>query len=290
MSDIDYVRSLAANGGPERNQWTELTTWTHDLMSRYQRGEITVEQIKDVREAFGDSFSNATMQGFAYNKPHGYAGDYEIIDRIYQQYLAPPPHTKWDEYWQAHPAANAVRNRKTYFHDLLTSIASRKPATEVLEIASGPGRSMFEWLCMNDCNISFDCIELDKNAIEFAARLNEPFLHKISFINMNALRFKPERQYDLIWAAGIFDYFDDAKFVSLLSRLLLARKVDGDVVIGNFSTKNPSEPYMRIFDWNLFHRDAEQLRTLAVAAGAPHDSIRIGQEPEGVNLFLHVTG
>lgn len=109
-------------------------------------------------------------------------------------------------------------------------------------------------------------------------------------MNMNALRFKPEREYDLIWAAGIFDYFDDAKFVSLLSRLRMARKTDGEVVIGNFSTRNPSESYMRIFDWNLFHRDADQLRTLALAAGAPPAAIHIGQEPEGVNLFLHILG
>lgn len=290
MNDIDYIQSLVANGGPERTQWMQLTIWTHNLLARHQRGEITIEQMQAIRDAFGDAFSNDTMQGFAYHKPHGYAGDYEIIDRIYQYYLAPSPHTKWDEYWQAHPAANAVRNRKSYFHDILKRTAGRKPAAEVLKIASGPGRSMYEWLCAHDYEIKFDCIELDKNAIEFASNLNRPFLHRISFINMNALRFKPEKKYDLIWAAGIFDYFDDAKFVSLLSRLRMARSADGEVVIGNFSTRNPSESYMRIFDWNLFHRDVDQLRALALAAGAPPDAIHIGQEPEGVNLFLHILG
>ena len=62
----------------------------------------------------------------------------------------------------------------------------------------------------------------------------------MSFVQRNALRFRPQRTYDLVWSAGLFDYFEDALFVTTLSRLLKATAADGELVVGNFSTQNPS--------------------------------------------------
>ena len=41
-------------------------------------------------------------------------------------------------------------------------------------------------------------------------------------------------------------------------------------------------------EWVLFHRDEIELTSLALQAGVPDHAIRIGCEPEGVNLFLHL--
>ena len=44
--------------------------------------------------------SLSTIQGFVYNKPHGYAGDFEVIDRIYNYHIAEPKHlSKWDTFF-----------------------------------------------------------------------------------------------------------------------------------------------------------------------------------------------
>jgi SAM-dependent methyltransferase len=287
--DLAYVARLVANGGPDREGWETLNHWIDSVRRRRVAGEISDSDLNRIQGAFGESFSNVTMQGFAYNKPHGYAGDYEIIDRIYNYYVAPPPFSKWDEYWQAHSAAHAVRNRKDYFHTLLDQVTAHGEAVSVLKIASGPGRSMYEWMNRNPSrNVCFDCVEQDKNAIAYAARLNQAHADKVTFIQMNALKFKPEKVYDLVWAAGIFDYFADGTFVYLLSRLLTATRPGGELVIGNFSRKNPSAAYMELFEWKLHHRDAGELIHLAVEAGADPQCIRIDQEPEGVNLFLHI--
>lgn len=68
-------------------------------------------------------------------------------------------------------------------------------------------------------------------------------------------------------------------------------RAGGEVVVGNFSTANPSRAYMELLgDWHLHHRSAEGLRRLAERAGWEANSVRIGAEALGVNLFLHVGG
>jgi hypothetical protein len=62
-----------------------------------------------------------------------------------------------------------------------------------------------------------------------------------------------------------------------------------ELVIGNFSTLNPTRAYMEVFgDWKLQHRSMESLHSLAIAIGADPLGIRVGHESEGVNLFLHI--
>ena len=289
MNDNEYIRRLVSQGGPLQSEWGQFSDWIQSIKVRYESGELDQKNLVEIRAVFGEAFSESTMQGFAYKKPHGYAGDYEIIDRIYNYYLSPQPHKKWDEYWQAHPAAQAVRNRKTYYQMILDKTAARTETFSVLEIASGPGRSMHEWLNRNsEKNVTFVCIELDKNAIHHSETLNIAHADKIHMVHMNALKFRPEKEHELVWAAGIFDYFSDDTFVSLLSRLLLATKPSGELVIGNFSRNNPSEAYMTLFDWKLNYRNADELINLAVRAGANPLNISVDKEELGVNLFLRI--
>ena len=62
----------------------------------------------------------------------------------------------------------------------------------------------------------------------------------------------------------------------------------GDIVIGNFSTKNPSKLYMELFEWNLHYRSPNTLRELAIEAGFKEENIEVKREDTGVNLFLHL--
>ena len=229
------------------------------------------------------------MQGFALAKPHGYAGDFEIIDRIYQGRITNDPNLAgWDHYYHQHAAPKAVRNRKLILHRLLDDLQSRKPNARILKIAVGPGRSMYEWLVQNpDTKLSFDCLEIDKAAIDYAKKLNQPFLNRIQIRQGNALRFRPQHRYELIWIAGLFDYFNDKTFVRMIRRLMPAVAEGGELVIGNFSDRNPSRAYMELLgDWNLHHRSEDKLMSLGREAGISQSKLVIDSEPERVNLFL----
>jgi SAM-dependent methyltransferase len=288
---VDYIRRLVAQGGPREEDYPELNAWYARCHAHATGGQLSEEEILDLLDAFGDAMGPQTMQGFVVVKPHGYAGDFEIIDRIYRKYISSDPAlARWDHWFHQHAAPRAVRNRKSYFHGLLDELHAVE-TPRVLKVGIGPGRSMFEWLSRHpDATAVFDCLDIDAAAIAYARELNRPFLDRIHFIQKNCLRYKPTEQYDLIWAAGIFDYFDDRAFQLMVQRLLPAVAPGGELVIGNFADINPSRPYMEFVGaWVLRHRSAAELVRLAEQCGVPRECIRIGCEHQGVNLFLHIS-
>ena len=289
--DADYIRRLVAQGGPREEDDGELNAWMARAHAFAVAGQLLEQDKAELLEAFGAAMSPLTMQGFALSKPHGYAGDFEIIDRIYQHHIsADPVLANWDRLFHRQAAPNAVRNRKTYFHSLLDhhDIAG---SPRILKIGVGPGRSMFEWLTANPLSTAtFDCVEIDPNAVRYASELNRPFLDRIQFFRKNCLKFEPTQQYQLIWAAGIFDYFDEATFLQMMKRLLTAVAPGGELVIGNFADTSPSRPSMEFgLEWFLHHRSADKLVSLAMQCGVERERIAIGCEELGVNLFLHIT-
>ena len=290
-ADCTLIDRIIARGGPVPPDYAALDAWAANLHEQITAGLVSRDELASVRSHFDGAFSPETLQGFALAKPHGYAGDFEIIDRIYQQFITPVSHLRaWDVFWQAHAAPTAVRNRKSYFHDLLTRHASRRQPLRVLKVATGPGRSMFEWLTTHPAaQVMLDCVEIDAAAIQYATNLNRSFLDRITFIHKNALRYRPARQYDLIWSAGLYDYFDDRMFRVALRRLLPVIAPGGELVIGNFSHYNPSRCWMELSEWFLHHRSADQLFALARQCGVSPDRLSLGRETQGVNLFLHIT-
>lgn len=288
--DLQFIESLVTRGGPTQMDYPALNDWFSSVHQRVRQGDYPESDLLALRAAFGDAMSPATLQGFVCAQPHGYPGDFEIIDKIYVRHLSPKPHLlKWDAYFHAQPATKAVRNRKDYFHTLLDAHSRRRKPLRVLKLASGPGRSMFEWLSANrNADVDFTCIELDANAIAYASALNQDFLARIAFQQQNALWIRPNQEYDLIWAAGLFDYFADNVFQSVVRRVMPSIAAGGELVIGNFASSNPSRAYMEFGGWALHHRSAEALTSLALSCGAAPHAIRIGAEPEGVNLFLHI--
>jgi extracellular factor (EF) 3-hydroxypalmitic acid methyl ester biosynthesis protein len=294
QNHLNFIQRLLANNGPDVEDYPHLEAWIAELGAQVQRGELSAENIQELRNAFGDALSPATMQGFMLAKPHGYAGDFEIIDRIYQTYLSSHSHLrKWDEFAHQSAATKAVRNRKAYFLDLLEKLAQKHPdAVEirVLNVASGPGRDLFEFFSAHpNTSLRFECVENDPKAIAFAAGLCGEFLDRIEWHEANAFLFESENRFDLVWSAGLFDYFNDRYFKALLRQLYEMVDAGGELVIGNFSDDNSTRPYMEIVgEWFLEHRSREHLIRLAQECEIERDLIRVGEEQEGVNLFLHI--
>ena len=273
-----YLELVIKQGGPEKTDYSKFNTFLHK------------QDCDELISLLKPALTTETMQGFAYHKPHGYSGDFEIIDRIYTKWKTSNNKLlKWDEFFHSQEATQAVRNRKKFFLKLIYNIEkSNNDVVSVLNIGSGSGRDMLEYFQANpNSNVYFDSIDMDKNAINFAKNLCVAYSSKINFINKNIFRYKPSVQYNLIWSAGLFDYFSDKQFIFLLKRLYSYVKVNGELVVGNFSKLNPTKKYMEVIgQWFLNHRSEEDLLELVKAAGIKPSTIKIDTEPCGVNLFL----
>jgi len=281
---FEFLRELVASGGPGVADYPRLTAvfaWFHEVGF----GEV-------VRRELAPTLTTETMQGFSYLKPHGYSGDYEIIDRIYSFWRAPEPSlARWDEYFHAQPAPRAVRNRKAYFARLATELHSTHAGgAQVLNVGCGPARDLDEYLSRYpSADVQIHSLETDPNAIEFARKVCRHHHDRARFQLVNALRFTPNQRYDLIWSAGLLDYFSDRTLQIFVRRYRRALTPGGSLVIGNFGPGNSSRPYMELVgDWHLHHRPQELLTAIAHSAGIEPAKVQIDEEPEGVNLFLRI--
>lgn len=289
---VAFLENLVRRGGPQADEHAQMDAWIAGFYDSLPHHEAGAEWLEALRQVLRPVLIPETMLGWAYLKPHGYAGDFEIIDRHYLHHItADPALAAWDRCWQAGAAAKAVRNRKSYFHQLLEQHALRAGGREitVLNIASGPGRDVHEFLCQGLRNVRFDCLDQDANAVAHASALCREHSRRVSFVEANVLKFHPAQCYDVIWSAGLFDYFSDRTFKLLLRRLIPAISPGGQLVIGNFSESNPNHHWLNFCEWHLHHRSEDQLARLAVEAGVNPENVSVGKEPEGVNLFLHVS-
>jgi ubiquinone/menaquinone biosynthesis C-methylase UbiE len=233
------------------------------------------------------------MHGFVCVRRHGYPGDFEIIDRIYQRHVAAEPeYAGWDHFFHAGDAAKAVRARKSYCVNLFNSHAERSHGdVDILNVASGPCRDVLEFKAQETeaaQRTAVHCIDSDSNAIAHARQLLQRYIGDITFEERNVLRMRTTRDFDLVWSAGLFDYFDDRVFVSVLKKLYSALRTGGELVVGNFSTRLKSKSYMEFGEWRLNYRDEETIWRLARTAGFADEQISIDSEETGSNLFLHV--
>jgi SAM-dependent methyltransferase len=225
-------------------------------------------------------------------KPFGYPGDFSIIHNIYQEYVNPDrKYTNWDRFFQDQAGAHAVRNRKEYFLTQCADLEKRNlNQKRVLILGSGPATDVNEYLKNNpDSRIHFDLVDFDQNAIDFAQSQNMEYKDYIDYFKINVLRFKPYQWYDLIWSAGLFDYFKDKHFVYMINKYYKYLTDCGEFIIGNFSNSNPTRRLMEVLsDWHLVHRSKRDLVRMALEAEASEDHVEVEMEALGVNLFLRI--
>jgi len=287
INDIDikaYIENLFLKNGPEEHECIEV----YGLLD-----QVKAEDIEYVRSLVSSILNQKTLIGFCHTKPFGYSGDFFIIEKTYQNYLSPDErYRKWDMLYQSTPATVAVRNRKTLAINIFEELC-RKAAglrKDILILGSGPVTETFEYFEKNpDNTLIFEMLDMDKRAIAYAKSKNRKYLNKMTFHNANVIRFSPDKKFDLIWSAGLFDYFKGKHFVYLIKRYYEYLNENGEMIIGNFSIENPSRRSMEIFcDWFLYHRSEDELKQFALQAGVDESKIEVIREPLGINLFLKI--
>ena len=281
--DQKFLNALVEKGGPEPHEYQELTAIINNL------GDPELEYFRD---AIKESLNENTLIGHGFVKPFGYPGDFTIIHNIYKLYVNPDErYSNWDRFFQDQAGARAVRNRKDYFLKRCAEVEQQDgDVKRILILGSGPATDVNEYLRSNpNSKIKFDLIDFDQNAINFAKKQNADFSDSIEYFKINVLRFKPYQWYDLIWSAGLFDYFKDKHFVYMINKYYKYLASGGEFIIGNFSHSNPTKRLMEVLsDWYLVHRSKYDLVRMALEAEAKEEQIEVDMEELGVNLFLRI--
>jgi chemotaxis methyl-accepting protein methylase len=260
---------------------------------------------KFIRNQIGDLIYGAPFAYRAYNKPRGYAGDYEMMNHFYRNELVGSNlfNQCMHKYFIDEPAGMAVKNRVYYLLEKIkdTVIKSSKSKIRILSVASGPAmeQQLFlkEFAQLKDkCigkTIEFTSIDQDEESLKHAQHellcLNRIVRSNCNFRFMN-LAIKniinqglPEDDFDLVYTAGLFDYFTDPVAQLAAKKLFDGLNNDGNLIIGNFSMNNPSRPFLEmVLEWHLLYRSPDDLKRLF---GNLSKSIVIEQEKLGINLF-----
>ena len=281
--DQKFLNTLVEKGGPEPHEYTEFTAIINNLED---------SELEYFRDTIKESLNENTLIGHGFVKPFGYPGDFNLIHSIYKLHVNPDEkYSNWDIFFQNQAGAHAVRNRKDYFLRRCAEVEKLEgDEKRILILGSGPATDVNEYLRNNpDSKIKFDLVDFDQNAINFAKSQNVDFSESIEYFKINVLRFKPYHWYDLIWSAGLFDYFKDKHFIYMIGKYYKYLVSGGEFIIGNFSPSNPTKRLMEVLsDWYLVHRSKRDLVRMALEAEAREEQVEVDMEELGVNLFLRI--
>jgi len=269
----------------------------------------------------GHFLSRGWLLNQARTKPRGYAGDYELLARIYHNRLVDDPLGRLlDRYFQLQAAPQAVRNRMAMMTDWIIGAARTIPlllgeggwrsqpgkgpkdSVNIVVLGSAFGLEVRDALLRLDevarGRLRITLLDLDPASIDFARDQLAPLVpaDRLTALSTNIFRLPHRapmaellRGTNLLFCPGLFDYLDDAAAAAMLRCLFEQLAPGGSLTVFQFAPHNPTRTYMEWFgNWYLTYRDAGQFQCLVDSAGLSGASVTFGAEPLGIDLFMAI--
>jgi hypothetical protein len=257
----------------------------------------------------GSLLEVGALQHAARFKPRGYAGDFELLARICENYRCEHPLGRaFDAFFQSQAAPQAVRARTEQTAAAIVSdcLARDRSGYHVVSVGAGPALDVRRALAVlparRRSDLRVTLLDLDPDALDFACSQLEPLLlaganTAVDCIRTNLFRL-PQRADpgvaleapDFLACTGLFDYLAEEPAATMLRWFWEQLAPGGLLLVGNFAPHNPTRAYMEwIGNWYLIYRTVPEMRELAARAGIPADRVTIGCERLGVDLFLVAT-
>lgn len=237
----------------------------------------------------------------AFSKPRGYAGDAVMMDYIYglgearqATAAATPLGRAIFQYLDTRsPAKSGVRHRRRLLAGLIDRIANRG-GTRVLAIAAGHLREVELSDAVQRGKLE-EFVALDQDEASLAAVARDYAHLGIQTINGSVREILTGQlnpgQFDLVYAAGLFDYLNAPVAAALTCRMFDMTRPGGLMLIPNFLPGVKDRGYMESFmDWHLVYRDHADMK--ALAGGLPQSAVadcQIFNDDEGAIVYLQVS-
>jgi len=247
-----------------------------------------------------------------YQKPLGYAGDYEMVNMILRD-----PHEGATMFaklvnvcFLQNPPAAAHRNRIKFLKKCLADETRRVMGLgrriQVLNLGCGPAREVrdfitedsaadmadFQLFDFNPQTLDHTRTSLSETRSRHGRRtgitLSEKSINQLLKEAGKATSTSAVRQYDLVYCAGLFDYVSDRVCRRLNELFYHLLAPGGLMVVTNVDASKPFRHSMDfLLEWHLIYRDRAAMERLVPAQAQP-GSATVTADPTGVNLFLEI--
>jgi extracellular factor (EF) 3-hydroxypalmitic acid methyl ester biosynthesis protein len=251
---------------------------------------------------------------FAYrtfNKPLGYAGDYEMVNMILRdpQEGASMFAKILNVWFISQPPAQAHRNRIKYLATKLVAETLRmkmsgRPA-RIFNLGCGPAQEVQNFLINHDIceNAQLTLLDFNDETLDFTKQtlteLSGRYQRKtpIQFIKKSVVQMLKsvskaaaplEPKYDLVYCAGLFDYLPD-KICKQLMNIFYDMVAPGGLLIAtNVDRSNPIRQMLDyVLEWHLIYRNGRQMLSLRPDRADPELTTVMSDETS-VNIYLEV--
>jgi 2-polyprenyl-3-methyl-5-hydroxy-6-metoxy-1,4-benzoquinol methylase len=209
-------------------------------------------------------------------RPHGYAGDYAMIEQIYDLEqtggVDPTQAAILSCLDYAYAGIDCVADlweRRHRFSDTLKAEFARVgPSMRVLDVACGGARYLHDFVCADPAhaNIDITLVDQDSAALVFARRrLLEAGARNVTALSLPIARLPQALvgEWDVVLSAGLFDYLQPSEARGLLAAMTSVLSEGGLVALSNYHPDDTSQFFRDIVaHWVLVHRTEAEVAGL----------------------------
>ncbi len=246
-----------------------------------------------------------------YQKPLGYAGDYEMMNMIHRNgFEGGSLYARLMHHWLVNqPPARSVRNRIAHMKQRLGGETLRARAqgrsARILNLGCGPAREVQDFIAENDFadHAEITLLDFDLETLQHATGALEKAKHRhhrrtvVQSRRMSVTQVIKDSAaagraplgsgYDFVYCGGLFDYLSPRVCKQVVAMFYQALAPGGLLVVANMHDRFVlfSRMLEYLLDWHLIYRSAREMEAF-VPDGLSPDHWRVTHEPVLANLFL----
>lgn len=235
----------------------------------------------------------------AFSMSRGYQGDAELLDIIYSEDYrafsvspATPLGALIFSYTIACKAPGAVRERRNYLAAQIDALCAASPSAHILSVACGHLRELEVAHSIQAASFGrFVGLDQDPTTISVVAKQWQALGVECRLESVKKfLASSLSERFDLIYAAGLYDYLEEQIAQYVTQRLFNMLRPGGRLLIGNYTPGNDEIGYMEAFmGWRLIYRDAQAMQRLAAAIPKEMiDDIATVSDSGGIVVYLDI--
>jgi hypothetical protein len=308
-ASADAARAIQAITVALWNDWRGAWAEAAECLPEIAATPEHLRVAKDYTEAhLTPELMGAPLWRQAYTKPLGYPGDYVVMNYMYRREPeGDSPFGRVAHELAAHIGQFVVKRKDLVRQAIAEAVAQHAgpgPCV-VANLGSGPAREITEFLAHDPLAARptrFFLVDQDGAALSFASRQMTAAIcegvsngaARIELRHLSVLRLLREIEpaellppADLIYSAGLLDYFSDRTCRILARRMYEALRPGGHLLLGNMKAGTDMLwPLELIADWTLRYRSAESV--LSWTEGLNGAEISLRTEATGYDYLISV--